>query len=271
MSETVISTSADTSGAEPRTDAAQPESLRADALRTDTIPADCVVLDTETTGFDPEAGNRLIEIGAVRMRGGTPTNERLHLYFNPERTVPEAATKVHGIKTEDLIGKPFFREKVAEVLAFIGDDPMVAHNAGFDAKFLNYELGLVGHAGFPLARFVDSIQLARKKFPGSQANLDALCRRFKISLKDRTVHGALVDSVLLAEVCVELMGGRQTDLFASFGTVETARTAGAVETDIVVASGLVLHASPAELAAHAEMVAKKLGPNPVWNRLEGTA
>jgi len=233
-----------------------------------TIPADCVVFDTETTGFSPDEGDKLVEIGAVRMRDGLPTKEHFHVYINPERSVPDAAVKVHGLTAKFLADKPLFAEVAQDFIDFIGDLPLVAHNAAFDARFINAELGGLGYDTYPEERFVDTVQIARKKFPGAQANLDALCRRFKIDIKDRSLHGALIDSELLAEVCVELSGGRQFTLFSGAATKsgsEQADTVARVELETFVRP-----ASEEERAAHAALVAK-LGENSIWAKLEGAA
>jgi len=225
------------------------------------IPADCIVFDTETTGFSAEEGDRLVEIGAVRMRGGLPTRETFHCYINPARTVPKDAVDVHGLTTEFLADKPMFEEIAADFISFVGDLPMVAHNAKFDEKFINFELAQIGKETFPKGRFVDTLPIAKKMFPGQQVNLDALCRKMKISLDSRDKHGALIDSELLAEVCVELMGGRQANLFGELGpkqdrTVETV-AAEPIET-------YVRYASPEERAAHNELVGG-LGEGALWN------
>lgn len=233
-----------------------------------TIPADCVVFDTETTGFSPEEGDKLVEIGAVRMRDGLPTKEHFHVYINPERSVPDAAVKIHGLTAKFLADKPLFAEVAQDFSDFVGDLPLVAHNAAFDARFINAELGGLGYDTYPESRFVDTVQIARKKFPGAQANLDALCRRFKIDLKDRSLHGALIDSILLAEVCVELSGGRQFTLFSGAGSKSEAQKAEKI--DRVELKTFVRQASEDERAAHAALVAK-LGENSIWAKLEGAA
>lgn len=229
------------------------------------IPADCVVFDVESTGFDPEEGHRVVEIGAVRMRGGLPTKEHFHVYINPERTVPPEATKVHGLTTDFLADMPLFREVAGDFVAFVGDMPLVAHNAAFDRRFMNHHLAEMGLPKFDDARFIDSIAIARKRFPGAQANLDALCKRFKISLTDRSKHGALIDSELLAEICVELMGGRQTDMFGDMMAAQN-KSAASGATARSTAATFVLRATGAELAAHAALVAK-LGDGAIWRRI----
>ena len=171
-----------------------------------------IVLDTETTGFDPEEGDRLIEIGCVELVNHIPTGNNLHLYFNPLRDVPEEAVRVHGLTTQFLSDKPLFSEKVDEFLEFIKEDALIIHNAEFDMKFLNAELKMAGMPALTKNPVIDTLPMARQKFPGQAANLDALCKRFKIDNSNRTLHGALLDSELLAEVYLELIGGRQTGL-----------------------------------------------------------
>lgn len=232
------------------------------------IPHDCVVFDTETTGFEAHDGDRIIEIGAVRLRGLMPTGETFHVYVNPERTVPEASTRVHGLTTAFLADKPLFAEIAASFLSFVGDDPLVAHNAGFDAEFINAELARAGHAGLDPARFVDTVPIARKRFPGAQANLDALCRRFKISLDKRTTHGALVDSELLAEVCVELSGGRQISMFSDL-VDRPDRTDRATTDTVAPIASRVLEPTEAERRAHAAAIAAHLGDKAIWNTIPG--
>jgi len=233
-------------------------------MSTKPIPEDCVVFDTETTGFDPETGDRLVEIGAVRMRGGLPTDETYHTFINPERSVPQSAVEVHGLTTAFLADKPLFSEVVDGFLAWVSDDPLVAHNAPFDAKFINHQMAELGLPIFNVDRFTDTVQVARKQFPGTQVNLDALCRRFKISLASRHKHGALIDSELLAEVCVELNGGRQSSLFDSDDASNAAQV---VE---VSASGalstFVLRATDDERARHAGMLTK-LGSGALWTKI----
>ncbi len=168
-----------------------------------------IVLDTETTGFDPHAGHRIVEIGCVELINHLPTGQVYHCYLNPERDMPEEAFKVHGLSADFLADKPVFAEVVADFLEFIAESPLVIHNAEFDMKFLNAELERLGFPKMPMSRSIDTVMMARKKFPGAQANLDALCRRFEIDNTHRTKHGALLDSELLAEVYLQLIGGRQ--------------------------------------------------------------
>lgn len=171
-----------------------------------------IVLDTETTGFDPATGDRLVEIGCVELVNHLPTGKTYHVYINPERDIPAEATAVHGIKNEDVKDKPTFGEIVGEFMDFIADSRLVIHNAEFDMKFLNAELKTFGFPSLDNRRALDTVRMAREKFPGSPANLDALCRRFGIDNSSRVYHGALLDSQLLAEVYLEMLGGRQQGL-----------------------------------------------------------
>lgn len=171
-----------------------------------------IVLDTETTGMDPTQGDRIIEIGAVELINHVPTGKHLQIYIHPEREVPDDAIAVHGITNEFLKDKPVFSQVYTEFTEFVRESTLVIHNAEFDMKFLNWELKNVGHPPLSWSNVVDTLAIARKKFPGSPANLDALCRRFGIDNTSRTYHGALLDSELLAEVYLELLGGRQHGL-----------------------------------------------------------
>jgi DNA polymerase-3 subunit epsilon len=171
-----------------------------------------IVLDTETTGLSWRDGHRIVEIGALELMHHLPSGKRLHLYINPERDIDEGAAAVHGLTNAFLCDKPLFAEIVDEFLTFIGDAPLVIHNASFDLGFINAELDRIQHPLLPMERAIDTLVIARKKFPGAQANLDALCRRFEIDNNHRDLHGALVDADLLASVYVELLGGRQPAL-----------------------------------------------------------
>ena len=171
-----------------------------------------VLFDTETTGLDPMSGDRVIEIACLELVRDLPTGRRLHLLIDPERDVPEDATRVHGMTRADLRGKPRFAEVAAEILAFMGDAPLVAHNAPFDFGFLDAELGRLGLPPLARPRMVCTLALAKTRFPGLPNSLDALCRRFGIDLTERTSHNALLDCRLLADVYVELTGGRQRGL-----------------------------------------------------------
>lgn len=171
-----------------------------------------IIFDTETTGLDPQSGDRMVEIGCVEMVNRVTTGRTFHAYFNPERTMPVAAEAVHGLSDAFLADKPRFAERAGELLEFIGDAPLVAHNAGFDFGFLNAELALCGCATVSLERMVDTVALARVRHPGAKLSLDALCTRYGIDRSHRTRHGALLDAELLAQVYVELRGGRQIGL-----------------------------------------------------------
>ncbi len=174
-----------------------------------------IVLDTETTGLDPLEGHRIVEIGGVELHGHMPTGRTYHQYINPERDMPTEAFQVHGLGNDFLADKPVFKQIGQEFLDFVGDAKLVIHNAAFDMKFLNAELKWMGLPTLPNAQAVDTLAIARSKFPGAQNSLDALCRRFGIDNSARTKHGALLDSEILAEVYLELVGGRQPDFSLS--------------------------------------------------------
>ena len=171
-----------------------------------------IVLDTETTGFNSSGDDRIVEIGCIELINHMPTKATFQCYINPERDMPEEAFNVHGLSSEFLSGHPMFADIADKFIAFIGDDPLVIHNASFDIEFINAEFKRLGHPPISMDRAVDTVLMARKMFPGAQASLDALCRRFQIDLSDRSLHGALKDSGLLAKVYLELIGGRQPDL-----------------------------------------------------------
>ena len=220
-----------------------------------------VVLDTETTGLDPAAGHRVVEIGALEFMNGARTDRRFQRYLNPERPMPEDARAVHGLEDHFLADKPLFAEIVDELLEFLGDAQLVIHNAAFDLGFLNAELGRVGRPSLQNS-FIDTVTLARRRFPGQRASLDALCERFAISNSHRTFHGALLDAELLGEVYVELTGGRQRGLALVSGTAVLE-----VETTAALIAGPRREprphaASAEELAAHAAFLAKI--KDPVW-------
>lgn len=178
-----------------------------------------IVLDTETTGLDPRNGDRLIEIGCIELMNRLPTGREYHCFINPQRDVPAAAEAVHGLSTQFLQDKPLFEHVVEEFLAFIGSDTLVIHNASFDIGFLNAELERANRQTLMMDRVVDTLALARRKHPGGSNNLDALCKRYGIDNSKRVKHGALMDSVLLAAVYLELLGERQS-------TLELSRNAG---------------------------------------------
>jgi len=237
-----------------------------------------IVLDTETTGISPRDGHRIIEIGALELMHHLPTGEKLHIYINPERDIDDGAVAVHGLTSAFLSDKPLFAEIVDEFLSFIGDAPLVIHNASFDMGFINAELDKIQHPPLPMDRTIDTLAMARKKFPGAQANLDALCRRFEIDNSHRDLHGALVDADLLASVYVELLGGRQPGL--SLGAENKNDTA-AVAIDAEQASSMLQidrdkkpvrpirpHVPTAEeTAAHDAFLAKL--KDPIWLKTSG--
>ncbi len=183
-----------------------------------------IVLDTETTGLDPLTGHRIVEIGCIELQNHLATGTAFHRYVNPERDMPAGAFEIHGLSAEFLAQHPPFAALADELMAFIGDAPLIIHNAEFDMRFLNAELTRLGREGLKMDRAIDTVRLARTKFPGAQVNLDALCRRFGIDNSARTKHGALLDAELLAEVYLELIGGRQPDL--SLGAASSERAAG---------------------------------------------
>ena len=222
-----------------------------------------VVLDTETTGFDPETGDRIVEIGAVELMGHMATGKTYHQYINPERSMPEEAFQVHGLGDDFLRDKPKFAQIGQAFLDFIGDAKLVIHNASFDIKFLNAELKWMGLRQIPWEQAIDTLEIARKRFPGSPASLDALCRRFNIDNSSRTLHGALLDSEILAEVYLELIGGRQPDFGLSSVTRNTSGTGGEDWTPRPRPTPLASRLSEKEAAAHADFVAK-LGDDAVW-------
>lgn len=228
------------------------------------LPEDAVVFDTETTGFDPESGDRIVEIGAVKMRNGLPTKESYHCFINPQRTVPPGAVQVHGLTTEFLSQFDPIENVIDGFLDFVGDLPMVAHNASFDAKFINFELAALGRQPYAKDRYFDTLAVARKLYPGASATLDALCRRHNISLASRDKHGALIDSELLAEVIVEMGGGRQTTMFQSISTskksdAEARAARPAVDT-------FIRRATPEEMERHQALISK-IGESAIWNRV----
>lgn len=213
-----------------------------------------IVLDTETTGLNPQDGHRIVEIGALEMVNKVLTGKKFHFYINPERDMPSEAYRIHGISSEFLKDKPVFKEIAEEFLDFIEDGKLVIHNAPFDIKFLNYELSLVNLPSLELSEAIDTLIIARKNYPGARVNLDALCRRFKIDNSSRDFHGALLDAALLAEVYVELTGGRQTSF------VIGNRESNEIQNDVVnvMAEGnkLVVYPTEEELKKHQEFMEK---------------
>lgn len=179
-----------------------------------------IVFDTETTGLSPQGGDRLVEIGCIELINRVETGNSFHAYFNPERDMPIEAENVHGLSARFLSDKPLFGERALDLLEFIGDSPLVAHNASFDFGFLNWELGACGRSIVDMGRMVDTLQIARKMHPGAKHSLDALCSRYGIDRSHRVKHGALLDAQLLAQLYVELTGGRQIGLSMGEAVVE---------------------------------------------------
>ncbi|MGV6849839.1 MAG: DNA polymerase III subunit epsilon [Marinibacterium sp.] len=225
-----------------------------------------IVLDTETTGFDPESGDRIVEIGAVELFNHVPTGATYHQYINPERTMPQEAFEVHGLGDDFLRDKPKFAEIGQAFLDFTGDAQLVIHNAAFDMKFLNAELTWMGLPTLPFDRATDTLAIARKRFPGAPASLDALCRRFGIDNSARTLHGALLDSEILAEVYLELIGGRQPGLTLSRTTGKGGQDAASDWRPRPRPSPLPNRITAEERAAHAALV-DSLGENALWRKL----
>lgn len=228
-----------------------------------------IVLDTETTGFDPETGDRIVEIGALELMNHLPTGRTFHVYINPQRPMPQEAFEVHGLGDDFLRDKPLFAEVARDFVDFIGEDAkLVIHNAQFDMKFLNWELKTAGYPVMPYSRAVDTLEIARMRFPGAQNSLDALCRRFGVDNSGRTLHGALLDSELLAEVYLALRGGRQPGLVLETAAARAAPEPGAAA--VAAPRGprprpLSPRLTPEEAEAHAAFVAK-LGDKAVWRR-----
>jgi len=224
-----------------------------------------IVLDTETTGFDPATGDRIVEIGGVELFNHMPTGRTYHQYINPQRSMPAEAFAVHGLGDDFLRDKPVFASIGQAFLDFVGDAKLVIHNASFDMKFLNFELKTIGLPEIPWARAVDTLAIAKQKFPGSPASLDALCRRFGVDNSMREKHGALLDSEILAEVYLELIGGRQPDLVLA-PTQGQARGGSGDAADWRPRprpEPLPPRLTPAEEASHQAFVAK-LGEGAIW-------
>src|SRR6056297_255629 len=227
-----------------------------------------IVLDTETTGFEPDQGDRIVEIGAVELFNHVPTGNTYHQYINPERGMPQEAFEVHGLGDDFLRDKPVFSSIAQAFVEFIGDAKLVIHNAAFDMKFLNAELSWVRRAAIPMDQAIDTLAIARRRFPGSPASLDALCRRFGIDNSSRTLHGALLDSEILAEVYLELIGGKQPDFALSAGQ------SGRATHDVSLSwrpgprpERLAARLSPDEATAHAAFV-DGMGDGALWKTFD---
>lgn len=225
-----------------------------------------IALDTETTGLDPSSGHRVVEIGCVEMHGHIRTGNHFHTYLNPEREMPREAENIHGLSGAFLADKPLFRSVARSFLEFIGDDPLIIHNASFDLKFLNAELNALDLPLIEFIRATDTVLIARRMFPGSPANLDALCKRFGIDTSARTKHGALLDAELLADVYLELKGGRQSTLLVkpspSSDDQPTPNNDSLAFVGHTSIPGRQFSPSLEELAAHKAMIEKL--KNPLW-------
>jgi DNA polymerase-3 subunit epsilon len=218
-----------------------------------------IVLDTETTGLDPLAGHRVVEVGCIELVNTVATGKTFHAYFNPEMIMPSGAQDIHGLTDEFLADKPLFAERLEELLAFIGDAQLVIHNAQFDIGFLNAELERVGRATLTNP-YVDTVSVARRRFPGQRVSLDALCERFNVDNSARTKHGALLDAELLAEVYLELSGGRQRDLGLAPELLTAAVSGLVIPVNRPVRPPRPHMPSAAELAAHAEFLKQITAP-----------
>ena len=223
-----------------------------------------IVLDTETTGFDPFNGDRIVEIGALELEGHVPTGVQFHEYINPERGMPNEAFQVHGLGDDFLRDKPKFAQVGQKFLDFIQDSTLIIHNAAFDMKFLNAELKKIGLPEIPMNRALDTLPMARKKFPGSPASLDALCRRYGITNFERDLHGALLDSEILAEVYLELIGGRQPDFGLATSSSSKGGADGGEWKPQPRPNPLPSRLSEAEAETHKAYVAKELGDAALW-------
>jgi len=224
-----------------------------------------IIFDTETTGLSPAGGDRMVEIGCIEMIGRVETGRHYHCYFNPERPMPSEAEAVHGLSDVFLSDKPRFADKAAELLEFIGDSPLVAHNASFDFGFLNHELQRCGHPPICMTRMVDTLVMARTRHPGAKHSLDALCNRYGVDRTHRVKHGALLDAQLLTQVYIELTGGRQIGLgLVSNSALPPAVGAGERPEAKVVREPRPHAASAVEVARHRAFIAKIV--NPLWER-----
>ncbi|SDI77873.1 DNA polymerase III subunit epsilon [Aliiruegeria lutimaris] len=221
-----------------------------------------IVMDTETTGLDPYDGHRIVEIGGVELENHVPTGRTYHQYINPQRSMPTEAYEVHGISDEFLADKPLFEAIAQDFMDFIQDAVLVIHNAPFDMKFLNAELEWAGFAKLPKAQALDTLAMARKRFPGSPSSLDALCRRFNIDNSSRTLHGALLDSEILADVYLELIGGRQPD-FALASNSQSSSSSGSAWRPRPRPAPLPSKLTEPERLAHQALV-EKLGDGALW-------
>ncbi|MDV7141283.1 DNA polymerase III subunit epsilon [Tropicimonas sp. TH_r6] len=225
-----------------------------------------IVMDTETTGLDPFDGHRIVEIGGVELENHVPTGRTYHQYINPRRDMPIEAFNVHGLSEQFLSDKPLFEVIAQDFVGFVGDAVLVIHNAPFDMKFLNAELDWAGFPQLPLKQALDTLEMARKRFAGSNNTLDGLCRRFNIDNSSRTLHGALLDSEILADVYLELIGGRQPD-FALATNAQANRTTGTAWRPKPRSTALPARLTEEERAAHAKLI-ESLGDDALWKTFE---
>ena len=223
-----------------------------------------IVFDTETTGFEPADGHRIVEIGCVELEDHLPTGRSFQCYLQPERLVPVESQRVHGLTDEFLADKPKFAAMADAFLEFIGDAALVIHNASFDLKFINSELHRVGKPPIPAARAIDTIEIAKAKLPGARYSLDELCKRFAIDLTARTKHGALLDAELTAQVYLELVGGRQRKLSFEPSQAAASAASGEMRAARTRPEPLPSRLTQAESAAHTAFIEKELGKDPIW-------
>lgn len=222
-----------------------------------------IIFDTETTGFDPLTGDRLVEIGCIELVNRVPTGETFHAYFNPQRPMPAAAEAIHGLSSTFLSDKPLFSQSADALLDFLGDCPLVAHNAQFDFGFLNHELKQCGRESIAISRMIDTVAMARQLHPGAKHSLDALCTRYGIDRSHRIKHGALLDAELLAQLYIEMTGGRQIGLVLGVEIEQRIEVqAAGVQSVRTVRPARPHHASPDELARHAAFIAGL--DKPLW-------
>jgi DNA polymerase III subunit epsilon len=224
-----------------------------------------IVFDTETTGLEPGDGHRVVEIGCVELMDHFPTGRTLQFYLNPERDIPIESQRVHGLSAEFLADKALFADVVDEFLEFLGDAPLVIHNASFDIKFINAELSRVGRRPIAQARAMDTIEIAKRKFPGARYSLDELCKRFGVDLSARSKHGALLDAQLTAEIYLELVGGRQRGLMLAPAEIAAQGAESGPRPARQRPEKLAPLVTEAELAAHSAFVIRELGDKPLWN------
>ena len=224
-----------------------------------------IVMDTETTGLEPDQGDRIVEIGGVELINHLPTGRTYHQYINPERSMPKEAFDVHGLGDEFLRDKPVFAQIADEFLDFVGDAVLVIHNASFDMGFINMELGRLGKSPLPPTQALDTLDIARRKFPGAQASLDALCKRFGVDNSNRTLHGALLDSEILAEVYLEMLGGRQQGMMLESKSRAAVGEDGAAWVPPPRPRPLPPRLTDEELAAHNAFI-DEMGETALWRK-----